>query len=156
MASNAIEWTRHRARLNHDVLCNMVLVELAAARPGRELPRLSQWLDGIGDYRALFRATTAALDAGLLLDRPLFACWTAEMRQVFKPVFRELYLRDHQVRECAGRLLALLAECEVAARAALAEDADSAALQRAEILLRELSNGIAQLPDPMADFGLRA
>ena len=153
-AENTISWARKRASLNHDVLCNMVLVELAAARLDGELPRLSQWLDAVDDYRSLFRAAPEALDASLLLDRPLFACWPAETREVVRPLFRELYFRDHSVRERVERLLALLAECATAAKAALGPNAGAIDIKRAETLLRELSQGISRFPDPVADFGL--
>ena len=149
-----LEWAKRRASLNHDVLCNMVLVELAAARPGSDLPRLTQWLGAVGDYYALFRAAPEVIDASLLLDRPMFACWPAETREAVRPLFRELYLRDHSVREKTERLLSLLSECEAAAKTALAPDANTASIHRAESLLRELSQGISQLPDPVADFGL--
>ena len=151
---NTISWARRRASLNHDVLCNMVLVELAAARPGSDLTRLAQWLNAVSDYSAFLQAAPDVLDASLLLDRPLFACWSAENREAVRPLFRELYLRDHSVREKTERLLSLLAECEAAAKAALAPDANTASIHRAECLLRELSQGISQLPDPVADFGL--
>lgn len=154
-AENTISWARKRASLNHDVLCNMVLVELAAARSGGDLPRLSQWLGAVDDYRALFRAAPAVLDASLLLDRPLFACWSPQMRDTIRPVFRELYLQDHSVRERTERLLVLLSECEAATKAALVSNAVYDDLKHVETLLRELSQGISQYPDPVADFGLR-
>lgn len=141
-------WARDRARLNHDVLCNKVLVGFAAVRAGggNVRPALSLWLGQIPAYRELIRRASEALNAGVVVDTSRFAsCWPTEQRDFFRPVFRAMFLNTHGIHRKVAELLETLDDCERIARDYFGGNTNQ--MDEAERLLRHLSAGISELPD---------
>lgn len=145
-------WTDERARLNHDILRNQVLTELAAiqAAPESVTPhRLIGWTKQGEAYRRFFDATINALDPSDLLDSEVFRCWTHEQREHWKPIFREIFMADNRIPECVAELHRLLVVCEERGRSILALDAHARTGEMLTELEKEfllLSRHISALP----------
>jgi hypothetical protein len=152
---NEFIWTEVRERLNHDILRNQVLTELAAiktAPQGSASPRLIGWLRQVGEYREFFAAAVETLDAGRLMETEVFSGWTTELKTVCRPIFKELFLTVHSICDRVADLHTRLADCEESARAFLQLVPQNRTPDRVVELERQfsvLSRGISELPRPV-------
>ena len=109
------EWAAKRALLNHDVLCNQLRNELAAARQDvthHPLTRLQCWSKREEEYRSFFNGAISAVSWAHLLDATIFRSWTSEMRECFRPIVHECFAAatniDFEVSELHRLLTASL------------------------------------------------
>lgn len=146
------EWLDQRAVLNHDILCNQLRNELGAVRadPKRHaLVRLKMWPLHEIEYRRLFDATIEVLSPVRLLDLPVFACWSDDMKTSFRPVFHELFLATTQVEAKVKALHELLGRGVEGVQAFVATPPGKRTTEQAvtlQELLDSLSAAISALP----------
>lgn len=148
-------WTSERARLNHDILCNQVLTEIASARVDpceASLLRLTTWLRQAFAYRSFIDGTVDALDGAAFVDDRLFICWSIEQRSLFRGVFRRVFSLVNRVPERVRELHLLLSQCEEAAKDFLnmpKSQRTGAKVDALERSFERLSRAISDLPRPI-------
>jgi len=146
------EWTEKRALLNHDVLCNQLRNELAAARldpTHHPLTRLRMWPQREQEYRQFFDAAIDAFSPVHLLGFAFFASWSAEMKCEFGPAFHELFLATSNIKADVASLHDFLNESLLEVNAFLATAAVERTVEQAGAVLARLdtlSVAISALP----------
>jgi len=146
------KWAELRAVLNHDILCNQLRNELAAARLDpvhHTLTRLRMWPQREQEYRQFFDAAKDALSPVRLLDSAQFACWSDEMKCEFGPAFHELFLSTSNIAADVARLHHLLDDSLRDVNAFVATPAAERTIDGAGAVLARLdmlSTSISALP----------
>jgi hypothetical protein len=92
------------------------------------------------------------LDAGVIVNTALFSCWPMELKTACCPIFKELFLSMHAIRERVTNLHIRLADCESGARDFLQlrpQDRTMDQIVELERRFSDLSRGISDLPRPV-------
>jgi hypothetical protein len=103
------DWQARREKLNHDILCNQVLNEVASLHfePASEVHRLQLWPRHAEAYRELFKDAPVALSAKRLLELPCFDCWSQEYNDYLGMIFHAVFLLESGIEKKLDSLRAL-------------------------------------------------
>jgi len=151
-------WLAQRGLLNHDILCNQLLVELAAAKKDPQdhpLMRLTLWVRREAEYRTWLSSTVEVLSLAHVLDSPLFETWNQHTKTVFRPIFHGMFLAVSGIHKRVDELNRLLTEALSQGNCLLQIPQEMRTEQdfvRVHERLEQFSSAISSLPKEIGDF----
>lgn len=155
---NAVEWTSLRARLNHDVLRNQVLTEIAAIRSAPEEVepyRLTNWLSQTDSYLRLLQEAPRALNPGILVESYFFAHWPEAWKRDAAVIFRDLFWHAYSIEKRLHDLNTQLDLCHITVDKFLRSDRSRRTKEcvlAVEAHLSAFSKCLSELPRPTWAF----
>lgn len=148
------DWQSLREKLNHDILCNQVRIEIQMLRqnPSHEPVRLEWFCKRHADtFRGLLEDAPDALSTKKLVGLPCFNCWPQEYKSYFANLFHSIFLLETDLNNKMNNLNQLLENALknswVFLETKPAERTEAMVINLQEIL-DKLSLAISKLPKP--------